>query len=309
MSAAAFLSPRLQGLARKLREALARVDEGGDEEAIHDLRVVLRRLRSLLKPARVVYGKFHTEAVRAALKSVADASGALRDEEVLLQTLGALEIPVPLRRARGAWLKQRKAREHELRQRFLALLASGEATRAAALLDALLLLPVDPSIDRDLAPFAVRVVEKATRRVLARSLVDVADSEGLHQLRILYKRLRYAAEGLADALPPELAGRAQIAERFQKILGEIHDIDVALLALPQDLSLKPALRDALQAALVLQRQRQVQKFLTAREGREASSSPAPPRPAASPPPPSSRKQMVSSRKRAKTRAGRTLRKG
>jgi CHAD domain-containing protein len=308
MSAAAFLSPRLQGLARKLREALARVDQGGDEEAIHDLRVVLRRLRSLLKPARVVYGIFHTEAVRAALKSVADASGALRDEEVLLQTLGALEIPVPLRRARTAWLKQRQAREHELRQRFLALLASGEATRAAALLDALLLLPVDPSLDRDLVPFASRVVEKASRRVRARAQVDAADSEGLHQLRILYKRLRYAAEGLADALPPELAARARVAERFQKILGEIHDIDVALLALPQDLSLKPALRDALQAALVLQRERQVQKFLTARETREATA----PSPAASPSPPprpAPQPRATAPKKRPAARPGRSSRKG
>ena len=304
MSASAYLTPRLEGLSLKLHEALARVERSHeDEEAIHDLRVVIRRLRSLLKPARTIYGIFHTEAVRAALKAVADATGELRDEEVLLQTLDDLPVPTAAGRGRAAWKRRRKAREKELRARFLSLLASGEAHRAAALLDALLLLPVDPGMDRELPPFAARVVEKASRRVQARAGTDPADSEALHQLRILYKRLRYAAEGFAEVLPPHLAPLAKIAERFQKLLGEIHDIDVAHQAVLQETSLSPATRDALVQALAASRAQVVLRLQAARTAPPspaptASAAPAAPAPAPASPKAASGKQAASASRAA-----------
>lgn len=271
MNTAAFLTPRLLRLARKLREALARVEQVGDDEAIHDLRVALRRLRSLLKPARTIYGAFHTEAVRAALKAVADASGDLRDEEVLLQTLASLDLPAPLRPDLDGWLTLRKQRELQLRASFLALLSSGQAHHASALLDALLLLPVDPARDEPLFAFTIRTVERADQRAQEWVIKDTGDQEALHQLRILYKRLRYAAEGFSDALPPVLAARAQVAEGFQKVLGEIHDLDVARATVEAETELSVAVRPALLEALRLRRGAAVQSYLALRAAQNPTS--------------------------------------
>jgi CHAD domain-containing protein len=265
MSAAAFLTPRLQRLAAQLRLALDRVQHAHhDDEAIHDFRVAIRRLRSLLKPARDLYGPFPTEAVRAALKAVADASGDLRDEEVLHQTLAALDLPGHLRPDLDAWLTLRKQREVTLRTSFLARLASGQAHQAADLLDALLLLPVRPSRDLPLDVFALRTLKRAERRIRRWVLSDTHSVEELHRLRILYKRLRYAAEELAEVLPPLLAARAPVAARFQKILGDIHDLDMARAAIePADPELPLALRLSLRGALEQRRARVVERFLEA----------------------------------------------
>jgi CHAD domain-containing protein len=263
MSAAAFLTPRLQRLAAQLRLALDRVQLAhDDDEAIHDFRVAIRRLRSLLKPARNLYGPFPIETVRAALKTIADASGDLRDEEVLLQTLASLALPGHVRPDLDAWLTLRKQREVQLRASFLARLASGEAHQAADLLDALLLLPVQPSRDLPLDVFALRTLKRAERRVRKWVINDLSSVEELHRLRILYKRLRYAAEELAEVLPPLLAARAPVAARFQKILGDIHDLDMARIATESaNLELPLALRLALREALERRRARGIEHFL------------------------------------------------
>jgi CHAD domain-containing protein len=47
-------------------------------------------------------------------------------------------------------------------------------------------------------------------------------------LRIAYKRLRYTVETFANALPADLAALAPTAARFQKWLGDLHDVHVAI---------------------------------------------------------------------------------
>lgn len=290
MSAAAFLTPALTDLSARLGKELKRVERASDDdEAVHDLRVALRRLRSILKPARGIYGKFHTDAVRAALKEIADATGDLRDEEVLHQTIADLPPDPATQGARDAWVKQRQGREEQLRQRLLGLLRDGHGSRAHATLDALLRLPVDPACDRHLERFAARVVERARQAIKRQGLVALEDTAGLHEQRILYKRLRYAAESFTPALPPTLAALARVAERFQKRLGEVHDLDVALAIVADDTTLDAAARDALTAALHEARRRSVERYAAERDEQLRGPTSLPPtsKPRNSNPPPSS----------------------
>lgn len=285
MSVAAYLNPRLTRLSKKYKEALSRVEQGGDEEAIHDLRVALRRLRSLLKPVGSIYGVFLTHAVRSALKIIADATGELRDEEVLAQTIAVLSLsPRGEEEERAVWLQGRRSYEANLRDAFLELIASGSARHAIALLDALLLLPVDPACDLPAVPFAMRVVARAERRMNARLDTDPSDVEALHRLRILAKRLRYAAEGFSDALPPEMAAKAKIAEQFQKILGEIHDLDIASTIVQNDLVLSPELQLSLLLSLKKARAEAIVQWEIERSAFKASL-----------PPPSKKKKTRSKR--------------
>ncbi|WP_132564798.1 CHAD domain-containing protein, partial [Pseudomonas aeruginosa] len=69
-----------------LMSAVARLEARTDGEALHDLRIALRRLRSLLRPIRGVPG---VEELEHAAAEVGRLSGPIRDLEVLLPALAA----------------------------------------------------------------------------------------------------------------------------------------------------------------------------------------------------------------------------
>src|SRR5690606_30510168 len=156
------VAARLRELDAALPDAAARVvARGDDDDAIHDLRVAIRRLRTLLKMARRLFGRWHTDVVRGAFAEVMRATGDLRDEEVLEETLevaaGTPEV--------GAWLKARAAREAELREAVVSRIERGDLDRARMLLEALLAFPIEPAREVDLARFARRTVERARKKV------------------------------------------------------------------------------------------------------------------------------------------------
>jgi CHAD domain-containing protein len=198
---------------------------GHDDEACHDLRVALRRTRTVLEVGRSVLGRHHANEVRGTLRDLMRASGALRDEEVLLGVVASLGVDRP---DVNAWLEARKRREQVLRRVLTRLVKAGELRRGRHLLHALLAFRVDPSRDRRLAKFARRAVDRARRDVERKRAAAPDDVSALHDLRIAYKRLRYTVETFADALPSDLTMLAQTAARVQKRLGDVHDIDVAI---------------------------------------------------------------------------------
>ena len=253
-----LLGRKLRALDAELATALPRVLRTSDEEAIHDLRVAIRRLRTLLKLARPVYGRFYADAVRAAFTVVHRSTGALRDEEVLDETLESLPCASP---AFLAWKERRRARERSLRRSVVGRLEKGDLTRARRLLSALLTLPVRPNRDRPAAKLARRSIDNARRGVERLRDTPVDDAVRLHELRIAFKELRYAAELLSDALPSDLAAMAEPASRFQKRLGEIHDADMAILALSRARGLDPTTRAEVLTALTALRAKRTAKYL------------------------------------------------
>jgi CHAD domain-containing protein len=287
-AASSLLVRKLRGLDAELAAAIPRVLGSTDDEAIHDLRVAIRRLRTLLKLARPIFGRGHADAVRAAFTVVHRATGALRDEEVLDETLDAIASDSP---TFVAWKMRRRARERSLRRGVVKRLRAGDLARARSLLKALVTLPVIPKRDRPAAKVARRSVERARRAV--EQLRDVATDDGvaLHNLRIAYKELRYATELLADALPADLAAMAEPASKFQKRLGEIHDADMALAALKRARGLEPSAHAEVLAGLEALRAKRVAKYLAEMvplasdsDGTSEASPPAGPHHAAAEPP-------------------------
>jgi CHAD domain-containing protein len=256
-TAGALLCRKLRVVDGELARAIPRVLASSDDEAIHDLRVAIRRLRTLLKLARPVFGRFHADAVRAAFTAVHRATGALRDEEVLDETLDALTSDSP---AVTAWKARRRTRERSLRKGVIDRIRSGELARARKLLSALVTLPVIPKRDRPAAKLARRAVERARRNVERKRDAPTEDGVRLHDLRIAYKELRYASELLAEALPADLAAMAEPAAKFQKRLGEIHDADMALAALKRARGLDETARGSVLIELEALRERRVAKY-------------------------------------------------
>jgi CHAD domain-containing protein len=274
---APFVARKAKALDLELGRAIRRVLGKTDEEAVHDMRVAIRRLRTMLRFARPVFGRFHADAVRRSFADVQAATGELRDEEVLGETLEALGIDDAIFRA---WRQRRHAREIRLRSAVIAHLRTGELTRARRMLHGLLLFPVKAFHNEALGKFARRAVTVARKNVESLRDVPTSDAERLHTLRIQYKKLRYAAEIFREALPLDLAVIAEPAARFQKRIGDIHDLDMALAAIARARGLPAELRARVAGALVDARAKKARKYLddmapsTREEPREAPSRPS-----------------------------------
>ncbi len=275
----------LSGLAADVRESRLRVIRGGeeggvpDEEAVHDFRVTLRRLRTLLRIGRPLYGERGTRSIGDDLGRIADATGALREGEVLRQTLADLELGDATRAALTAFDERRRRAEHESRTAVVALLrgdapagqdgsvagpGDAQATGVGSSIEASL-AALDrrlarglsrraaarpPQSDRELAHASLR---RALADVDARAQGDVGDVDGMHELRIRFKRLRYTAELFAPIVGDRATAAAKAATRMQKRLGELHDLDEALVKVVAARGLPGAIRREVVAALRLAR--------------------------------------------------------
>ncbi len=253
-----YVVAKLRALDAALTETTPRLlANADDDEAVHDVRVAIRRMRTLLKMSRGLFGRWHTDVVRGAFAEVMRATGDLRDEEVLEETLeGVAEGP-----ELEAWLRGRKAREAKLRQAVIARIERGDLDRARLMLKALLVFPVEPERNVDLARFARRTVERARRKVESKRDVEVTDVTGMHDLRIAYKELRYSVELLADALPIDARAQLEPATVFQKRLGELHDVDVAIGVIQAAKGLSLGARQQALASLATLRMKRVNKYL------------------------------------------------
>lgn len=228
-----------------------------DEEALHDFRVALRRLRTLLRVARLVWGKKRLARFEGELRHYAHATGALRDEEVLRDTLTSLELPEAARAELGAWLVRRADRTRAHHATVEKLLLQGPPRAVEATPSKKHVRPLDRAFHKLVAllesedvvvlsttELGDRALHRAMRDVVQRAEASVDDVEGMHALRIGEKRLRYAAELFVVSHGARAAQLAKRATRMQKRLGELHDIDEASAKLRYARGLSKATRDA-----------------------------------------------------------------
>ncbi len=203
---------------------------GAGPRGVHQSRVAIRRLRSLLKLFRPVLDGPGWREWDAQLREVAQALGAARDWDVFLMgigpaTLAALDGDARVKRLLAAADRERETAYAEL-GRFLA----GPAFRET-ILQGLQLgqLRAPPALDPPLAPFAARVLRKRWKRLKkAGAAMQELDSAALHEMRLDAKRLRYAAEPFAALWPGRAAKRfAKRLAALQEALGLANDAAVA----------------------------------------------------------------------------------
>jgi CHAD domain-containing protein len=213
-----------------IADALVRIirhDPGtrlGDEEALHQLRVGVRRLRSDLRTVRSLLSPDWAPGLDAELKRLAGMLGTVRDLDVLLihmeSTHGDLMAPLePML----ADLRDRHAAARS------ALLDELRSDQYAQLLERLVVLARDPDLSEAgfepagvvLPGLAAKSWRRLERRVDALDDAERASDAELHRVRIAAKRARYAAELAARCVAPE---QAEDAHRFAEDLGELQDL-------------------------------------------------------------------------------------
>lgn len=211
--------------------ASARMDDPSDEEALHDFRVAVRRLRSLARAHERHLGDAIEKKRRDQLKELQRWTGGARDTEVQIEHLERLAKPIASVDA--------KAGIDSLRESLEATLAAAstkgvkKARKRFARLDQKLRDPLghatvslvteDATYGAVLAGLAREHV--ATLADLLATARSVDDQEPLHTARIATKRLRYLVEParVSDARAIAIVKRCK---RLQDILGHIQDMHV-----------------------------------------------------------------------------------
>jgi len=206
---------------RAQRDAIRTNEPGvraGDPEAVHDMRVATRRLRSTLRTFRPLLDADRTEPLRRELHWLAGLLGGVRDGDVMAariteevdglppdQVLG----PVAERVRERLGTRTAQAREE--------LMAALDGPRYQTLVEVL-----DGPPERPSRSDLFRRVRKTLRRA-DRSLADADRAEPperdvpLHEARKAYKRARYAVETVAP-----LAGKR--AKQLTKALTKLQDV-------------------------------------------------------------------------------------
>lgn len=194
--------------------ALPRLRAGTDDEALHDYRVALRKLRSWLKTFDVGGGKAMKQ-----LSALQEDTGGARDTEVMVEWLQG----DPSEAATWAIERLKNAERVDVER------VDARTQKTATRLDKKLSsysLEVPLAANAPVVPFSWAYA--AALRRLHNDLNEAAlavgsdeDPEALHRVRIRAKRLRYALAPLKEW--PEAAEAMKLLKERQDVLGELND--------------------------------------------------------------------------------------
>jgi CHAD domain-containing protein len=220
---------RLHEMLEQQRTVLLKHDPGvrlgDDPENLHKHRIAARRARASLRATRKYVDPEWRRPLGAALRGLGEATGPVRDLDVLLEHLrDELDRLDETEQAAKDAILERLGEERERARRGLLEALDGRDYR---FLLARLRLP--PRLAEGVESVPLESLAQREFRRLAK-LVDRLgkrpDEQEIHRLRIALKRARYAAELVA----PQRGGRKRFladARILQELLGEHQDAVVA----------------------------------------------------------------------------------
>ena len=206
-----------------------------DTEFLHDYRICLRKIRSVLTLVKEVYPAEGTWRMRNILGDLARQTNRLRDLDVYLlardEYLGLL--PPELRPALEGMFEDFSAeRDIEVQSTTLKIRAHSNRTllrKIAAYFSEETAHKPSPSADIPVGQLVSRCIYKRYRKIreIAAGIGTETPDEVVHQLRIECKKLRYLMEFFSEIIPREDGAQMQkMLRRLQGQLGDFNDASV-----------------------------------------------------------------------------------
>ncbi len=221
------------------RAAAVRLHDDGDTEALHDLRVALRRLRSTLRAHRPYLEHRVSRSLRRRLRALARATNGARDTEVQLDWLLRVRRATAVERTACRWWRARLERDRTAAYDETRATVAGRFGKLGQRLRGALATEAPPG--RDSAVTFARVVGERAIEYAAALADDLAsidsadDYAAVHAARVDGKRLRYLLEPLAKE-SPQVARLVGTLKRLQDRFGAVCDAHVRRRALGQALA-------------------------------------------------------------------------
>lgn len=211
-----------------LRAKAGSVD--GDVEALHDFRVALRRLRVWLRISEPFFVQYPLRRWERRLRIIQKALGPARDADIAMAHVirnrrdeASQHVLTRLKEIRAA-RKQSATRIlrsvvwARMKDRLRRFWREVPATRLCN--------------EKALVQRALKISRKTLRRVKRQTQkADPGDAQGVHQLRIVVRRMRYLAEFFEPFMGSDLGQLAGELKKAQDLLGDAHDLDVVLSVL------------------------------------------------------------------------------
>src|SRR5215475_3675434 len=219
----------------KLLDPMVRRDE---PDAVHQMRVATRRLRSTLRSFGHIIRRDHTQRLAGELKWLGTVLGGARDAEVLSGHLLERLHDMPAELVIGP--VQARVQGHFAAQHADArtvLLEALDSERYFSLLDELDKLMAEPPLTPQAAGPAGGVLPAAAwrpyrqvrrrMRHARRARAGQPTDEALHEARKAAKRARYAGEAMAPAVGKKASRFARQMKQVQSVLGDHQDAVIA----------------------------------------------------------------------------------
>ncbi len=218
--------------------------QGQDLEALHDMRVWSRRLREALEIFGFCFPQKVYDKIYQRVRQVTKALGAAREADVAVefftnihaQTQDLIErfaLEDLLMRLTKDQQRERARMQDRLDRKAKVSALPEEMTAVFQRLSA-------QPVSRQRGPrtairLARNLLSQRLNTVFAvrRALTGEDDVNGLHNLRIAVKKLRYALEVLEFAAGENAAGYLRFFKKLQTALGELHDRDVFIATVKQ----------------------------------------------------------------------------
>jgi CHAD domain-containing protein len=226
---------------RAQRDAVVKNEPGvraGDEDAVHDMRVAIRRLRSTLRSFRGMWERERVDALRGELKWLADKLGPVRDGQVMAARLAGAVRDEPRPLVVGP--VEARIQHHlghdtsDAMERVRGALDGDRYARLLAEIDAMVTAAADRG-DAWVRKRVRRAVRRADRMLDGADTPDDHEREArLHEARKAYKRARYAAEPFDRKPARRLTKRLKT---LQDVLG-VHQDTVVTRAVLRDLGMR-----------------------------------------------------------------------
>jgi triphosphatase len=206
----------------------------GDEvEGVHQMRVAVRRMRSLLVLFRPMLERQAAERFEQELRQLGDVLGRARDWDVFVdETLPAASgdgVPVgAIEALQGAATERRHAARQEAKKaiaepafaRFVLALRTWSQAGAGAI--------EARHADRHLAKAAPGLLDRLERKLAKRlEKADPDDAPSLHAVRKSAKKLRYGIEYFEAVYGDDTKEYLKRCNRLQKQLGVLNDLETA----------------------------------------------------------------------------------
>ena len=219
----------------KSLDPLVRSDE---PDAVHQMRVTTRRLRSTLQSFGTVIPRSGADAMLGELKWLGGALGEARDAEVLASRLAhnLRTIPPELMLGQAEARVQRHFAPIQAAAR-KNVLAALDSARYFALRDALDELVADPPLSAEADRPAGHVLPATARRAYRRTRRRIrraghtppggGQEAAYHEARKAAKRARYAGEAVSPAFGPDARRFTRQMKKIQSVLGDHQDAVVA----------------------------------------------------------------------------------
>ena len=241
----------LRFLLRVIRANAANIEKDIDTEFVHDFRVAVRRSRAALGQIRSVFPATTTERFKEDFAFLGKLTNELRDLDVYLLKEDAYKAKIApilrndieplfnyLRRKRLEAF--RKVIRGLKSKRYATIVKDWETFLDASPQDS----PAGANAEVLIMTLARKRIRKKYRSVVkaGNRILESADDQMLHALRIHCKKLRYLMEFFASLFPPEtINGSIEQLKRLQDNLGDFNDLRVQeeyLLTVARQLPLK-----------------------------------------------------------------------